>query len=84
MTEQVGESTESTNRPRERVPVSGGILVYAVEREHRAHLGRSVRVSRELVDFERVTARSELAGALAARGHARGAAYRLSEPDEQD
>ena len=66
----------------QRVPVAGGVLVYAVETEHRRHLGRDVRVGRELVGVENVDDWDALADALAARGHGRGAVFHLPELDQ--
>jgi len=56
---------------RVRVPVSGGVLVY----ESRA-------LGKELVGFENVDDWDTLAGALAAKGHDRGAVFHLPELDE--
>ena len=69
-------------RPRERVSVAGGVLVYAVDTEYHEVTDTETRVGRELVGVERVTSRAELADALAARGHDRGGAYHLPELDE--
>lgn len=54
-----------------RVPVSGGVLVY----ESRA-------LGRELIGFEEVTDWDDLADAIAARVHGRGAIHHLPELDQ--
>ena len=54
-----------------RVPVAGGVLVY----ESRA-------LGRELIGFEDVTDWDDLADAIAARGHGRGAIHHLPELDQ--
>lgn len=51
-----------------RVPVAGGVLVYETR-----------GVGRELVGFAEVDNWDDLADALAARGHSRGAIYHLPE-----
>jgi len=66
-----GESTDTSAGDHERVPVSGGVLVY----ERRA-------VGRELVGFEGVTDWENVADALRARGHGTGAIHQLPELDE--
>ena len=56
---------------RQRVPVSGGVLVY----ESRA-------LGRELIGFEDVENWDDLADAIAARGHGRGAIHHVPELDQ--
>ena len=56
---------------RQRVPVSGGVLVY----ESRA-------LGRELIGFEDVENWDDLADAIAARGHGRGAIHHLPQLDQ--
>jgi len=55
---------------RQRVPVAGGTLVYEIR-----------GLGKELVGFRDVTDWDDLAEALTARGHARGAIYHLPELD---
>ena len=54
-----------------RVPVAGGVLVY----ESRA-------LGRELIGFEDVGNWDDLADAIAARGHGRGAIFHKPELDQ--
>jgi len=61
-----GGMFRETDRGRQRVPVSGGVLVYE---DCRDELGR------RLVGFEDVTSWSDLRTALAARGHNPGAIH---------
>lgn len=53
---------------KQRVPVAGGVLVYEPR-----------QLGKELVGFAAVTDWDDLADALAARGHDRGAIYHLPE-----
>ena len=69
-----GVSTETSNTSagdHERVPVSGGVLVY----ETRA-------LGKELVGFESVTDWDQLGEAVVARGYSRGDVLHLPELDE--
>jgi hypothetical protein len=65
------ETSNTSAGDHERVPVSGGVLVY----ERRA-------VGKELVGFEGVTDWENVADALRARGHGTGAIHQLPELDE--
>jgi len=56
---------------RQRVPVSGGVLVY-----------ESRDLGRELIGFEDVENWDDLADAIAARGHGRGAIFHKPELDQ--
>jgi hypothetical protein len=56
---------------RQRVPVSGGVLVY-----------ESRDLGRELIGFEDVENWGDLADAIAARGHGRGAIFHKPELDQ--
>jgi hypothetical protein len=62
----------SVEQQRQRVPVSGGVLVYE-QRE----------LGRELVGFEDVTSWSDLTDAVAAKGHSRGDALHLPVLDAE-
>ena len=69
-----------TELPTDEVAVAdtgAGLLVFAVEREHRAHLGREVEVARELLGFADVTDWSTIATALRSRGLGVGATTNL-------
>ena len=52
--------------------VDGGQLVYSTVTEHRGHLGREVKIGRELVGFANVTDWDGIRSALAKRGHGVG------------
>ena len=66
----------------ERDDVDGGQLVYGGETEHRGHLGREVKIGRELVGFANVTDWDGIRSALAKRGHGVGAMHHLDEFDD--
>lgn len=56
-----------------------GLLVFEVDTEHRAHLGREVEVARELIGFADVSDWSAVATALRSRGLGVGATTNLPE-----
>lgn len=57
----------------------GGLLVFAVETEHRDHLDREVEVAKRLVAFADVSDWSAIRDALRARGLGVGATTTLPE-----
>lgn len=64
--------------------VDGGQLVYDVQTEHRSHLGREVKIGRELVGFANVTDWGGIRSALAKRGHGVGAMHHLPVFDDEE
>lgn len=81
---------QSADEPTDELPrdddvavadTGAGLLVYEVEREHRAHLGRDVQVARVLIGFADVEDWSVIRDALRARGHGVGATTHLPEYD---
>ena len=56
-----------------------GLLVFAVETEYRAHLGREVEAGRRLIGFADVSDWSAVAEALRSRGLGVGATTNLPE-----
>ena len=69
--------TVSEAQQRERDVVDGGQLVYEVETEHRDHLGREVKTTRQLIGFANVTDWDGIRSALVKRGHGVGALHHL-------
>lgn len=63
---------QSSVEQRQRVPVSGGVLVY-----EQRDLGK------ELIGFEDVTSWSDLTDAVVAKGHDRGSAIHLPVLDAE-
>jgi len=61
-----------------------GLLVFAVETEHRSHLGREVEVARELVGFAGVDDWGVIRNALRNRGLGVGATTTLPEVAVED
>jgi len=68
-TEQLTTDVDAGDR--QRVPVAGGVLVYETR-----------GLGKELVGFREVSDYDDLADALAARGHDRGAIYHLPELED--
>lgn len=62
----------------------GGLLVFAVETEHRDHLSREVEVAKELRGFADVSDWSAISSALRARGLGTGATTSLPEYELDD
>jgi len=58
-----------------------GLLVYELEHEYRAHLGRETEIARRLIGFAGVTDWDAITEAVTARGHDRGDALHLPEFD---
>ena len=75
------ETVEPSNElPTDTVAVAdtgAGLLVFEVETEYRAHLGREVEVGRELIGFADVSDWSAVAEALRSRGLGVGATTNL-------
>jgi len=82
------DSNQPTVREAARIPdyelldVDGATLVYSTMTEHRGHLGREVKIGRELVGFANVTDWDGIRSALAKRGHGVGAMHHLDEFDD--
>ena len=77
------ETVEPSNElPTENVAVAdtgAGLLVFEVETEYRAHLGREVEAGRVLIGFADVSDWSAVAEALRSRGLGVGATTNLPE-----
>jgi len=77
------ETVEPSNElPAENVAVAdtgAGLLVFEVETEYRAHLGREVEIARVLIGFADVSDWSAVAEALRSRGLGVGATTNLPE-----
>lgn len=76
-------STPASNQTVSEVPtreydhVDGGTLVYDVRTEVREHLGREVKVGRQLPGFANVTDWDKIRSELIRRGHGVGAIHQL-------
>ena len=66
------EGTDTDRQHVALVETGGGLLVYAIEREYRPHLGRETEVARRLIGFADVTDWDAIGEAARARGHSHG------------
>jgi len=84
------DSNQTTVREAAAIPdhelhdVDGATLVYSPITEHRAHLGREVKIGRVLVGVADVTDRSKLRDELARLGHPVAEAHLLEELDRDE
>jgi len=78
---EVDEPTQNApNSPDVTVADTGaGLLVYYIQTEYRAHLGREGEISRELIGFADVTDWTVITDALRVRGLGVGAITHLPE-----
>ena len=73
------EGTDTDRQDVALVETGGGLLVYAIEREYRPHLGRETEVARRLIGFADVTDWDAIDEAARARGHSHGDVLHLPE-----
>jgi hypothetical protein len=64
---------------REYDHVEGGMRVYDVRTEQRAHLHREVKIGRQLLGFANVTDWDKIRSELTRRGHGVGAIHHLPD-----
>jgi len=78
---EVDEQTPNAPDPAEVAvaDTGAGLLVYYIQTEYRAHLGRESEISRELIGFADVTDWSVITDALRVRGLGVGAITHLPE-----
>lgn len=77
---------ERTDLPTDTLSVAdtgAGLLVYEVECEYRAHLGRETEVARRLIGYADVTDWNAIAEAVRARGGSAGDVAHLPEFDAE-